>query len=37
MKILTGSHLVFYRKRQGGVMIVRILHRRMDFAPAITS
>jgi toxin ParE1/3/4 len=28
----SGSHLLFYRPIDGGVDIVRILHRRMDFA-----
>ena len=30
-KIETASHSVFYRKMQDGVLIVRVLHQRMDF------
>ena len=30
-KYAVGSHVVFYRTGDGGVDIVRILHRRMDF------
>ena len=29
-KIASGSHLVFYRVRTGGIEVVRILHQRMD-------
>ena len=29
-KILSGSHFVFYRKTEDGVLIVRVLHERMD-------
>jgi toxin ParE1/3/4 len=28
----SGSHVLFYRRIDGGVDIVRILHERMDFA-----
>jgi len=31
----SGSHLLFYRRIDGGVDIVRILHERMDFAQHI--
>ncbi len=27
----TASHSVFYRKTESGVLIVRVLHQRMDF------
>jgi toxin ParE1/3/4 len=30
-KIETASHSVFYRKTEDGVLIVRVLHQRMDF------
>jgi len=30
-KIETASHSVFYRKTDYGVLIMRILHQRMDF------
>ena len=30
-KIETASHSVFYRKTNNGVLIVRVLHQRMDF------
>jgi toxin ParE1/3/4 len=30
-KIETASHSVFYRKIEDGVLIVRVLHQRMDF------
>ncbi len=30
-KIDSGSHSVFYQKTDGGVLIVRVLHQRMDF------
>lgn len=30
-KIETASHSVFYRKTKNGVLIVRVLHQRMDF------
>jgi len=30
-KIETGSHSVFYRKTEIGVLIVRVLHQHMDF------
>lgn len=31
MGMASGSHLVFYRRRPEGVLIVRVLHERMDF------
>jgi toxin ParE1/3/4 len=31
MRIESGSHSVFYRKIESGVLVVRILHERMDF------
>jgi len=31
-KYPSGSHVLFYRRIEGGVDIVRILHARMDFA-----
>lgn len=31
MRMATASHVFFYRKREGGVLIIRILHERMDF------
>ncbi|HBK07703.1 MAG TPA: hypothetical protein DDZ81_17930 [Acetobacteraceae bacterium] len=31
-KIETASHSVFYRNTPVGVVIVRVLHQRMDFA-----
>ena len=31
-KIESGRHSVFYRKIVDGVLIVRVLHQRMDFA-----
>lgn len=31
----SGSHVLFYRRIEGGVDIVRILHARMDFAQHI--
>jgi toxin ParE1/3/4 len=31
MRIESASHAVFYRKTESGVLIVRILHERMDF------
>ena len=31
-KIGVGSHVLYYREREGTVEIVRILHRRMDVA-----
>jgi toxin ParE1/3/4 len=30
-KYPVGSHVVFYRIVEGGIDVVRILHRRMDF------
>ena len=30
-KFAVGSHLVFYRSDQGHLIVVRILHQRMDF------
>ena len=30
-KIISGSHVVFYRPIDGGIEVVRILHGRMDF------
>ena len=30
-RIETASHSVFYRKTETGVLIVRVLHQRMDF------
>jgi toxin ParE1/3/4 len=30
-KTETASHSVFYRKTEDGVLIVRVLHQRMDF------
>ncbi len=30
-KIETASHSVFYRKTDYGVLIMRVLHQRMDF------
>ena len=30
-KYLTGSHLLFFRRIDNGIDIVRILHARMDF------
>jgi toxin ParE1/3/4 len=30
-KIETASHSIFYRKTGDGVLIVRVLHQRMDF------
>jgi toxin ParE1/3/4 len=30
-RVETASHSVFYRKIEDGVLIVRILHQRMDF------
>ena len=30
-KVETASHAVFYRKTDDGVLIVRVLHQRMDF------
>ena len=30
-KIETAGHLVFYRKMRSGILIVRVLHRSMDF------
>ena len=32
MRMETASHSVFYRKTEGGLLIVRVLHQRMDFA-----
>ena len=29
-KIAVGSHVMYYREREGALEIVRILHRRMD-------
>jgi toxin ParE1/3/4 len=31
MQIESGSHSVFYRRTESGVLIVRVLHERMDF------
>lgn len=31
-KYAVGSHLVFYRRSEAGIDIVRILHQRMDVA-----
>jgi toxin ParE1/3/4 len=31
LKFAVGSHLLFYRWEPGQVMVVRILHQRMDF------
>jgi toxin ParE1/3/4 len=30
MKVVTGSHVVFYRLVDGGIDVVRVLHQRMD-------
>jgi toxin ParE1/3/4 len=30
-KIEVASHSAFYRKTENGVLIVRVLHQRMDF------
>jgi toxin ParE1/3/4 len=31
LRMESGSHSVFYRKTKSGVLIVRVLHERMDF------
>ncbi len=31
LQMATVSHAVFYRKTGGGILIVRVLHQRMDF------
>ena len=28
----TASHAVFYRKTEGGILILRVLHQHMDFS-----
>ena len=30
-KLTTASHSVFYRQTEDGILIVRVLHQRMDF------
>jgi toxin ParE1/3/4 len=30
LKLRVGSHLVFFRNRDGGVDIIRVLHQSMD-------
>jgi toxin ParE1/3/4 len=30
-KFASGSHILFYRQISGGIDVVRILHKRMDF------
>ena len=30
-KYSSGSHILFYRRVEGGIDVVRILHKRMDF------
>jgi toxin ParE1/3/4 len=30
-RMASGSHVIFYRKQKDGVLILRILHERMDF------
>ena len=39
-KYQVASHIIFYRAAEGGIEVVRILHKRMDFArhfPAASS
>jgi toxin ParE1/3/4 len=31
MKMRSGGHVAFYRKTDDGIVIVRVLHERMDF------
>lgn len=30
LRIESGSHIIFYRKTAGGILIVRVLHAHMD-------
>jgi toxin ParE1/3/4 len=30
-KYATGSHVLFFRRHEGGILVVRILHQSMDF------
>jgi len=30
-KYAVGSHILFYRQTEAGVVLIRILHRRMDY------
>ena len=32
LRMGSGSHSVFYRKTERGILIVRVLHERMDFS-----
>jgi toxin ParE1/3/4 len=31
MRIESGSHVIFYLTRNAGVLVIRLLHQRMDF------
>ena len=32
-RMASASHMIFYRKSETGIFIVRILHQSMDFEP----
>jgi toxin ParE1/3/4 len=32
-KYAAGSHVVFFRRDESGILVVRVLHQSMDFAP----
>lgn len=31
LRLESGSHVIFYRRAEGGIVVLRILHERMDF------
>jgi len=31
MRMTSASHVIFYQKREGGILVLRILHERMGF------
>ncbi len=33
LRMDSGSHVIFNQKRENGILIIRILHERMDFLP----